>query len=71
VTHSGGKPHQVGDRGQRYEVTVYDHVSKERVVVGWCNELDRARGMRDGANMRPSWGDAKIEDRETEDGDVR
>lgn len=71
MTHSGGKPHQVGDRGQRYEVTVMDHVHHRRIVVGWCNEVDRARGMRDGANMRPTWSDARIEDRESGDADVR
>jgi hypothetical protein len=71
MTHSGGKPHQVGDRGQRYRVTAHDHVHRRRIDVAYTNDLDMARGMRDSANMRPTWSDAKIEDRETEDDDVR
>src|SRR5689334_25301932 len=51
MTHSGGKPHPVGDKGQRYEVTVFDTGKNERIVVGWTNDAATARSMAGGAEL--------------------
>lgn len=64
MTHSGGKPHtNVGDRGQRYEVTVYDETKDERIVVGWTDDAQVARDMGTGAETRPSWRWSQVRDR--------
>jgi hypothetical protein len=66
VTHSGGKPHQVGDRGQRYEISCFDQVSKERIVIGWTNDAETAADMRAGAEMRPTWCECQVKDRRSQ-----
>lgn len=63
MTHSGGKPHAVGDKGQRYEVSVFDEGKKERIVIGWSNDAAVARSMADSAELRPSWTFAQVRDR--------
>lgn len=55
MTHSGGKPHEVGDRGQRYEVTTFDENEDKRIVIGWTDDAEQARKMADAAELRPSW----------------
>lgn len=55
MTHSGGKAHGVGDRGQRYEVSVFDENEKKRIVLGWTDDAETARQMADSAALRPSW----------------
>lgn len=68
MTHSGGQAHEVGDRGQRYEITVFDHVHKRRVTLSWTDDIECARGMADGAELRPTWSDSKIHDRQAPGG---
>lgn len=63
MTHSGGKPHAVGDRGQRYEVTAFDESKNARFVIGWTNDAEFARGMAVGAELHPSWNFAQVRDR--------
>ena len=43
MTHSGGKPHtNVGDKGQRYEVTFFDEEVNLRRVFGWSEDYEGA-----------------------------
>jgi hypothetical protein len=63
MTHSGGKPHAVGDKAQRYEVTAFDTNKNERIVIGWTNDPETARNMADGAILRPSWAFPQVRDR--------
>lgn len=64
MTHSGGKPHQVGDRGQRYEITVYDEQISDRRVLGWAETEYAAYQMGFAAIKRPSWRDFEVNDRQ-------
>ena len=63
MTINGGKPHAVGDRGQRYEVTFFTPATTQRHVLGWCET--RADAERIVASMRdhPVWEQFQIEDR--------
>jgi len=63
MTHSGGKPHEVGDRGQRYEVTFYNPATGERQGYGWAASEGAANVMRDSVNKHPSWRYPRIKDR--------
>lgn len=66
MTHSGGKPHtNVGDRGQRYEITYYDPHTKTRKVFGWSTDLDGARAFAGSIDLHPSMEFPQIKDRET------
>lgn len=67
MTHSGGKPHAVGDRGQRYEITVHDEELKERRTLGWAETEYAAHQMGLAAVKRPSWRDYKVNDRHSGD----
>lgn len=55
MSHSGGKPHGVGDRGQRYEVSYFDPAANERRVMGWTDDLATAQRMADAVERHPSW----------------
>jgi hypothetical protein len=63
VTHSGGKPHAVGDRGQRYQVTYFDEAANKRKVCGWSDTAEGARSFVDGIIQHPGWSFAQIWDR--------
>lgn len=63
MTHSGGKPHAVGDRGQRYEVSFFDPNLNRRRVFGWTDEIEVARRMADGIEKHPAWQFPQITDR--------
>lgn len=52
MTHSGGKPHAVGDRGQRYEVTFFDPRENARRVFGWSDDKVVAQVMADSVENR-------------------
>ncbi len=62
MTHSGGKPHAVGDRGQRYEVTYMDPGGK-RCVFGWSETWVGADDMVKSIDLHPVWEDGLIRDR--------
>ena len=63
MTHSGGKPHNVGDKGQRFEVTFFDPNSNERRVFGWSDAIDGAQSMAQAIEKHPSWSYPQIRDR--------
>lgn len=55
MTHSGGKPHAVGDLGQRYEISFFNPTSKKREILGWTDDAGVARNMADSIDSHPSW----------------
>ena len=64
MTWGGGKPHAVGDRGQRYEVRATGYPRKERSVIGWTESLDGAERMMVGILKAPGCTSAEIFDRQ-------
>lgn len=64
MTINGGKPHAVGDRGQRYEVTFFNPSTMRRQVLGWCETRDGAESMAAGVRAHPAWEEPQIEDRQ-------
>ena len=64
MTHSGGKPHAVGDKGQRYEVSFYDPEMNKRRILGWTDKLENAQGMMTAIEGHPSWQFPQLLDRE-------
>jgi hypothetical protein len=63
MTHSGGKPHAVGDRGQRYEVSYYDPYSNTRKTFGWSDTIEGAQAFARSIELHPSMQFPKIRDR--------
>lgn len=63
MTINGGKPHAVGYRGQRYEVTFFNPATSQRHVLGWSSTLEGAESMVDGINKHPAWEQPQIVDR--------
>jgi hypothetical protein len=67
MTHSGGKPHAVGDNGQRYEVSYFDPSANVRKIFGWSDEIASAQVMAGNVEKHPSWSYPQIRDREAEE----
>lgn len=65
MTHSGGKQHEVGDRGQRFEVSYCDE-ELARKPFGWTDDIEAARRMADAIEKHPTWGYPWITDRHVE-----
>lgn len=63
MTHSGGQPHPVGDRGQRYVISVYDQGRQERMNLAYTDDAKRASELATTAELRPSWTHAWVTDR--------
>ena len=64
MTHSGGKPHHVGDgAGYRYAISVFDEVENKRINLAYTNDAKRASEMATAAELRPSWKFAWVTDR--------
>lgn len=65
MTWGGGRPHPVGDRGQRYEVRVtgYPEAGKT-MVVGWTDDVDRAGAILTSILKAPGATSAEIFDRQ-------
>jgi hypothetical protein len=64
VTHSGGRPHSVGDRGQRYEVRATGYPKAEMTVIGWCTDTDGAEKMASAIRQAPGCTSVEIYDRQ-------
>jgi hypothetical protein len=54
----------VGDRGQRYEVSVIDEATQQRVVCGWTNDKTSAERMAIALALRPGWRHGQVRDRQ-------
>ncbi len=65
MTNSGGKPHAVGDRGQRYEVSVSDRDVGGRRTVCWTNSREDALRIAKSIESRPGWACGGVLDRAT------
>lgn len=61
MTHSGDKPHNVGDKGQRYEVRYRDSDGSEH-VMGWTDRADGGR-LAFSLSKHPTWKLSQIVDR--------
>lgn len=64
MTHSGGKPHNVGDKGQRYEVRATGYPKTEESVIGWTDNLDGADRMAGAVRKAPGCTSTVIFDRQ-------
>lgn len=64
MTHSGGKPHNVGDKGQQYEVTYWDPATGRRKTFGWADTPEGADAMCNSIKLHPSWNCAEVRDRQ-------
>lgn len=58
-----GKPHPVGDRGQRYEITFLD-ADGVRKTLGWTGDADGAEQMANVIRSHPTWDSPAIIDRQ-------
>lgn len=72
MTINGGKPHAVGDRGQRYEVRCTDPEKKQgsddlgaEMIIGWCRTLHSVRSLVAGIKLHPAWHTPHVIDRTT------
>lgn len=67
MTINGGRPHAVGDRGQRYEVTCKANMALQMLdkVFGWSESLEGARRMVLSIDLSPSLHSPIITDRTT------
>lgn len=66
MTHSGGQPHAVGDRGQRYEVRATGYPFPEKSVIGWSDRQEKAERMARAILCAPRCTGAEIYDRVTD-----
>ncbi len=67
MTHSGGKPHPVGDKGQRFEIRFEYAPDMEKPgehVMGWSTTRDGAQAMADGFAQAPYIARAWVVDRQ-------
>lgn len=65
MTHSGGKPHAVGDRGQRYVVMFKGMTGDEdkEATFGWSDTLEGCAAMVGSINAHPAWHSPRVLDR--------
>jgi hypothetical protein len=63
MSHSGGKPHNVGDRGQRYMVTYFDPRAGVRKTFGWSDDMEGAKAMVGCIEAHPAWQAPEVIDR--------
>lgn len=72
MTHSGGKPHNVGDKGQRYEVLAHGYPKNELDnVIGWSDTLEGAERMMNAILKAPGCTSGKIYDRQAKVGVIK
>ena len=64
MTHSGGKPHNVGDKGQRFEVTYFDPYTSTRKVFGWAHDKVGVDIFFNSINLHPSMELPEMTDRQ-------
>lgn len=63
MTINGGKPHAVGDRGQRFEVTFFNPATFGRQVLGWVETREDAERIVATMSDHPVWEQFQIVDR--------
>ena len=55
--------HNVGDLGQRYEVSFYDPNQNKRIVFGWSETIEGAIKFENAIKAHPVWVDPQTIDR--------
>lgn len=72
MTHSGGKPHNVGDKGQRYEVVANGYPKNQTDnVIGWCDTLEGAERLMTAILKAPGCTSVRIFDRQENIGVIK
>lgn len=72
MTHSGGKPHNVGDKGQRYEVRATGYPKENHMsVIGWSDDVVGAERMMKAILLAPRCTSAEIFDRRESKGVIK
>lgn len=66
MTHSGGKPHAVGDNGQRYEVRATGWPLAGESVIAWTNDKASADARAASILKAPSCTASRVIDRHDE-----
>jgi hypothetical protein len=56
-------PEQIGDKGQRYEVTYFDTDAGKRRTFGWTSTLAGARSLAQAIDLHPTMDEPMIMDR--------
>lgn len=64
MTINGGKPHAVGDHGQRYEVHYKDEHNKDH-VFGWVSTPEGYRALSRSIKLHPTMHSPRVRDRTT------
>lgn len=64
MTHSGGKPHRVGDQGQRFEVRATGWPADKETVVCWTATVEAAHSLMTSILKAPGCRRATIHDRQ-------
>lgn len=67
MTHSGGKPHNVGDKGQRFQLSAFGYPKEEKSVIGWHSTREGINRMRDAISSAPRCQGTEVFDRETDE----
>jgi len=62
MMHSYGKPHKVGDKGWRFEIT-FTMSGRKRMTAGWALDIMSADRLAEATRLAPWASDVKIEDR--------
>lgn len=64
MTYGGGKPHPVGDGGnRRYEISIFDETENKRIAIAWGDDKEWAERAAKSAALRASWSDGQVKDR--------
>lgn len=63
MTHSGGKPHNVGDKGQQYEVRAIGYPTAGVNIIGWSKTIDGAKRRMEAILLAPRCTSAYVFDR--------
>lgn len=69
MTHSGGQPHNVGDKGQRYVVNYRESEGGQWRCFGYSNTKEGADAMVKSIKAHPTWDSPKIIDRQPNKGE--
>lgn len=67
MTHSGGKPHIVGDKGQRYEVRAAGYPTGGVHVIAWTDSKERADSIATSILTAPGCTNSNVIDRKFEE----
>lgn len=64
MTWGGGKHHQVGDLGQRYEIRATGYPKDGESVIGWTDDIEGAFNMASSVRLAPGCTETRVVDRQ-------